>query len=176
MTVSLSSSFKPRPSASVISARRAAARTSTGGGFWWATTAERQNWKIWSCSRNQNLHNHVKVRVLNTELPCFEASLSHILPPAWQWPSCSWLLWRCHRTAADTHRGWRPGIHKSENQSKLVNNQESDNMCWNVTGQQWHMRPTQTALISLCGYATSCSVNKSIYYVFSFGFTFVGQS
>lgn len=41
MTVSLSSSFMPRPSASVISALSAAARRSTGGGFWQKTNSMR---------------------------------------------------------------------------------------------------------------------------------------
>lgn len=51
MTVSLSSSFMPRPSASVISARRAAARTSTGGGFW-EMIKERNMRKIKSCTKH----------------------------------------------------------------------------------------------------------------------------
>ena len=125
MTVSLSSSFMPRPSASVISARRAADRTSTGGGFWGVTTEWPQNSNFWTSNPSVRSKNHSWEKSRQSESPCSEASLSHTLPPAWRWPSCSWLLWRCCMTAADTRRGWRPGIHRSENDSEIFYNQSS---------------------------------------------------
>lgn len=109
MTVSLSSSFMPRPSASVISALRAAALRSTGGGFWEVRERERAEFP----GPEQNLI-HTWPWCLGLQLPCFESSPSRTLPPAWRWPSCSWLLWRCRRTDADCRMGSFHEIHKSE--------------------------------------------------------------